>query len=25
VSGHWGSAPTLVAATSHAIERLRGA
>ena len=25
VSGHWGSAPTLVAATSHAIDRLRGA
>ncbi len=25
VSGHWGSAPTLVAATSHAIQRLRGA
>jgi sugar-specific transcriptional regulator TrmB len=25
VSGHWGSAPTLVAATTHAIDRLRGA
>lgn len=25
VSGHWGTAPTLVAATTHAIERLRRA